>query len=38
MKKVNEIKLTSPEYKKAINFMSDMHSSILKAKDKVIAF
>ena len=38
MEKTNEIKLTSPEYKKAINFMSDMHSSILKAKDKVISF
>lgn len=38
MKKTNEIKLTSPEYKKAINFMSNMHSSILKAKDKVIKF
>ena len=38
MEKTNEIKLTSPEYKKAINFMSDMHSSILKAKDKVIKF
>ena len=34
----NEIKITSDEYKKAINFMSDLHSSILKAKDKVIAF
>jgi hypothetical protein len=38
MKKTNEIKLTSPEYKKALNFMSNMHSSILKAKDKVIKF
>jgi len=38
MKKVNEIKLTSPEYKKAINFMSGLHSSVLKAKDKVIAW
>ena len=38
MKKTNEIKLTSPEYKKAINFMSDLHSSILKTKDKVINF
>ena len=38
MKKTNEIKLTSPEYKKAMNFMSNMHSSILKAKDKVIKF
>ena len=38
MEKTNEIKLTSPEYKKAIDFMSDMHSSILKAKDKVISF
>jgi hypothetical protein len=38
MEKTNEVKLTSPEYKKAINFMSDMHSSILKAKDKVIKF
>ena len=34
----NEIKITSDEYKKAVNFMSDLHSSILKAKDKVIAF
>ena len=34
----NEIKITSDEYKKAINFMSSLHSSILKAKDKVIAF
>lgn len=38
MEKTNEIKLTSKEYKKAIDFMSDMHSSILKAKDKVIRF
>lgn len=38
MKKTNEIKITSKEYKKAIDFMSDMHSSILKAKDKVIRF
>tara|TARA_Y100001933_G_scaffold45240_1_gene43073 strand:- start:16199 stop:16723 length:525 start_codon:yes stop_codon:yes gene_type:complete len=38
MEKTNEIKITSQEYKKAINFMSDMHSSILKAKDKVIRF
>ena len=38
MEKTNEIKITSQEYKKAINFMSDMHSSILKAKDKVIKF
>ena len=36
--KTNEIKITSDEYKKAINFMSSLHSSILKAKDKVIAF
>ena len=35
---MNEIKITSKEYKQAIDFMSDMHSSILKAKDKVIAF
>jgi hypothetical protein len=35
---MNEIKITSKEYKKAIDFMSDMHSSILKAKDKVIKF
>ena len=35
---MNEIKITSKEYKKAIDFMSDMHSSILKAKDKVISF
>ena len=26
------------EYKKAIDFMSGLHSSILKAKDKVIQF
>lgn len=38
MKTTNEIKLTSPEYKKAINFMSGLHTSILKAKDKVIKF
>ena len=38
MEKTNEIKITSKEYKKAIDFMSDMHSSILKAKDKVIRF
>lgn len=38
MKKVNEIKLTSPEYKRAINFMSGLHSSVLKAKDKVVAW
>tara|TARA_B100002019_G_scaffold7571_1_gene6034 strand:+ start:1266 stop:1799 length:534 start_codon:yes stop_codon:yes gene_type:complete len=38
MKKTNEIKLTSPEYKKAIDFMSGLHTSILKAKDKVVAF
>jgi hypothetical protein len=38
MKKTNEIKLTSPEYKKALNFMSGLHTSILKAKDKVIKF
>ena len=38
MKTTNEVKLTSPEYKKALNFMSNMHSSILKAKDKVIKF
>ena len=37
-KPTNEIKITSDEYKKAINFMSDLHSSILKAKDKVITF
>ena len=36
--KTNEIKITSDEYKKAINFMSSLHSSILKTKDKVIAF
>ena len=35
---MNEIKITSKEYKQAIDFMSDMHSSILKAKDKVVAF
>lgn len=38
MEKTNEIKLTSKEYKKAIDFMSGLHSSILKAKDKVIKF
>ena len=38
MKKTNEIKLTSKEYKKALDFMSGLHSSILKAKDKVIKF
>ena len=38
MKEVNEIKLTSPEYKKAISFMSGLHSSVLKAKDKVISW
>ena len=37
-KETNEIKITSDEYKKAINFMSDLHSSILKAKDKVVKF
>lgn len=37
-KTMNEIKITSKEYKQAIDFMSDMHSSILNAKDKVIAF
>ena len=38
MEKTNEIKLTSQEYKKALDFMSGLHSSILKAKDKVIQF
>ena len=38
MDTTNEIKITSQEYKKAIDFMSNMHSSILKAKDKVISF
>jgi len=38
MEKTNEIKLTGPEYKKALDFMSGLHSSILKAKDKVIKF
>lgn len=38
MKKTNEIKITSPEYKKAVDFMSGLHSSILKAKDKVVKF
>tara|TARA_B100001093_G_C26449506_1_gene851661 strand:- start:117 stop:377 length:261 start_codon:yes stop_codon:yes gene_type:complete len=38
MKKTNEIKISSREYKKAIDFMSGLHSSILKAKDKVIKF
>lgn len=38
MEKTNEIKLTSKEYKKALDFMSGLHSSILKAKDKVIKF
>ena len=38
MKKTNEIKITSPDYKKALDFMSGLHSSILKAKDKVIKF
>ena len=38
MEKTNEIKITSKEYKKAIDFMSGLHSSILKAKDKVIQF
>lgn len=38
MEKINEIKLTSKEYKKAIDFMSGLHSSILKAKDKVVKF
>ena len=38
MKKTNEIKVTSLEYKKAIDYMSGLHSSILKAKDKVIQF
>ena len=37
-KTMNEIKITSKAYKQAIDFMSDIHSSILKAKDKVIAF
>ena len=37
-KTMNELKITSKEYKQAIDFRSDMHSSILKAKDKVIAF
>jgi hypothetical protein len=35
MKNVNEIKYTSQEYKKAIDFMSGLHTSVLKAKDKV---
>ena len=38
MKKTNEIKITSKDYKKALDFMSGLHSSILKAKDKVIKF
>lgn len=38
MEKTNEIKLTSKEYKKALDFMSGLHSSILNAKDKVIKF
>jgi len=38
MEKTNEIKITGPEYKKAMAFMSGLHSSILKAKDKVIRF
>lgn len=38
MEKTNEIKLTGTEYKKALNFMSGLHTSILKAKDKVISF
>ena len=38
MKKTNEIKVTGKEYKKALDFMSGLHSSILKAKDKVIRF
>ena len=33
METTNEIKVTSQEYKKAVDFMSNMHSSILKAKD-----
>lgn len=37
-KELNEIKFTSSEYKKAIEFMSGLHSSVLKAKDKVIAW
>jgi hypothetical protein len=35
---MNEIKITSKEYKKALDFMSGLHSSILKAKDKVVKF
>tara|TARA_B100000676_G_C17862629_1_gene724198 strand:- start:363 stop:887 length:525 start_codon:yes stop_codon:yes gene_type:complete len=38
MEKTNEIKITSAEYKKAIDFMSGLHASILKTKDKVIKF
>jgi hypothetical protein len=38
MEKTNEIKITGPEYKKAMTFMSGLHSSILKAKDKVVRF
>ena len=38
MEKTNEIKITGPEYKKAMAFMSGLHSSILKAKDKVVRF
>jgi hypothetical protein len=38
MEKTNEIKITGPEYKKAMTFMSGLHSSILTAKDKVIRF
>ncbi len=38
MKKTNEIKVTGKESKKALDFMSGLHSSILKAKDKVIRF
>ena len=34
-KTMNEIKITSKEYKQAIDFMSDIHSSILKQKTKL---
>jgi hypothetical protein len=38
MEKTNEVKITGTEYKKAMAFMSGLHSSVLKTKDKVIRF
>jgi hypothetical protein len=35
---ISEIKVNANEYKKALTFMSGLHTSILNAKDKVIRF